>query len=99
MGGWLSGLGVIHTALVYALIYHALPKLKSSAIGILTFIYPASAIFFRFRCERQVTIARAVSWARHHRSFECRDHTRMGAAEVFRCSGKALEFGDGHARR
>ena len=46
--GWLSGLGVIHTALVYALIYHALPKLKSSAIAILTFIYPASAIFFDF---------------------------------------------------
>jgi drug/metabolite transporter (DMT)-like permease len=46
--GWLSGLGVIHTALVYALIYHALPKLKSSTIAILTFIYPASAIFFDF---------------------------------------------------
>jgi drug/metabolite transporter (DMT)-like permease len=46
--GWLSGLGVIHTALVYALIYHALPKLKSSAIATLTFIYPASAIFFDF---------------------------------------------------
>jgi len=46
--GWLSGLGVIHTALAYALIYHALPKLKSSAIAILTFIYPASAIFFDF---------------------------------------------------
>jgi drug/metabolite transporter (DMT)-like permease len=46
--GWLSGLGVIHTALVYALIYHALPNLKSSTIAILTFIYPASAIFFDF---------------------------------------------------
>ena len=46
--GWLSGLGVIHTAFVYALIYHALPNLKSSAIAILTFIYPASAIFFDF---------------------------------------------------
>jgi drug/metabolite transporter (DMT)-like permease len=46
--GWLSGLGVIHTALVYALIYRALPELKSSTIAILTFIYPASAIFFDF---------------------------------------------------
>jgi drug/metabolite transporter (DMT)-like permease len=46
--GWLSGLGVIHTALVYALIYHALPELKSSTITVLTFIYPASAIFFDF---------------------------------------------------
>src|SRR6201982_174216 len=46
--GWLSGLGVIHTALVYALIYRALPNLKSSTIAILTFIYPTSAIFFDF---------------------------------------------------
>jgi drug/metabolite transporter (DMT)-like permease len=46
--GWLSGLGVIHTALVYALIYRALPKLKPSTIAILTFIYPASAILFDF---------------------------------------------------
>jgi uncharacterized membrane protein len=46
--GWLFGLGVIHTSLVYALIYHALPKLKSSAIAILAFIYPASGIFFDF---------------------------------------------------
>jgi drug/metabolite transporter (DMT)-like permease len=46
--GWLSALGVLHTALVYALIYRALPKLKSSTIAILTFIYPVSAIFFDF---------------------------------------------------
>jgi drug/metabolite transporter (DMT)-like permease len=46
--GWLFGVGVIHTALVYVLIYRALPKLKSSAIAILTFIYPASAVFFDF---------------------------------------------------
>jgi drug/metabolite transporter (DMT)-like permease len=46
--GWLSGLGVIHTALAYGLIYGALPKLKSSVIAILTFIYPASAILFDF---------------------------------------------------
>jgi drug/metabolite transporter (DMT)-like permease len=46
--GWLAGLGVIHTALVYTLIYRALPKLKSFTIAILTFIYPASAIFFDF---------------------------------------------------
>jgi drug/metabolite transporter (DMT)-like permease len=46
--GWLLALGVIHTALVYALIYHVLPKLKSSTIAILTLLYPASAIFFDF---------------------------------------------------
>lgn len=38
---------------------------------------------FRFRRERQAGIARAVPWARHHRCFECRNHTRMGVAEVF----------------
>jgi drug/metabolite transporter (DMT)-like permease len=52
--GWLSGLGVIHTALTYALIYHALPKLKSSMIAILSFIYPASAIFFDFVVNRKL---------------------------------------------
>jgi drug/metabolite transporter (DMT)-like permease len=46
--GWLSALGILHIALVYALIYRALPKLKSSTIAILTFIYPVSAIFFDF---------------------------------------------------
>ena len=51
---------------------------------------------FRFRRERQVAIAHTVPRAHHHRSFECRDHTRMRVAEVFRRSGKALEFGDGH---
>src|SRR4029077_11401828 len=51
---------------------------------------------FRFRRERQVAISHTVPRAHHHCSFECRDHTRIGAAEVFRRSGKALEFGDGH---
>ena len=61
--GWLSGLGVVHTALVYALIYHALPELKSSTIAILTFIYPASAIFLT-RGERQIGMS-LISWNRH----------------------------------
>ena len=43
---------------------------------------------FRLRRERQVGIAGAVPRARHHPSFECRDHTRMGAAQVFRCPVK-----------
>ena len=51
---------------------------------------------FRLRRLRQVSIARAVPRARHHRAFEFRDHPRMEAAEDFRCSGKALEFDDGH---
>lgn len=51
---------------------------------------------FRFRCKRQVVIACTVPRARHHRSFERRDNTRMGSAEVLGWLGKALEFGDGN---
>jgi drug/metabolite transporter (DMT)-like permease len=45
---WLVGLGVIHTALVYSMIQAALPRLRSSAIAILHFVYPATAIFLDF---------------------------------------------------
>lgn len=46
--GWLGGLGAIHTALVYVLVYGALPKLKTASIAVLTFIYPAAAVGFDF---------------------------------------------------
>jgi len=46
--GWLTGLGVMHTALVYVLVYGALPKLKNASIAVLTFIYPAAAVGFDF---------------------------------------------------
>src|SRR6516165_306342 len=39
---------------------------------------------FRLRRERQVAVSRAGPRARHHRSCECRDYTRMGTAEDFR---------------
>jgi drug/metabolite transporter (DMT)-like permease len=45
---WLAGLGIIHTALVYSMIQTTLPKLRSSAIAILHFVYPAGAIFLDF---------------------------------------------------
>jgi drug/metabolite transporter (DMT)-like permease len=45
---WLAGLGVIHTALVYSMIQAALPRLRPSAIAILQFAYPASAILLDF---------------------------------------------------
>jgi len=45
---WLVGMGVIHTALVYALVYAALPKLRNASIAVLTFIYPAAAVGFDF---------------------------------------------------
>lgn len=41
---WLAGLGLLPTALAYVLIYGALPKMPTSAIAVLTFIYPATAV-------------------------------------------------------
>jgi drug/metabolite transporter (DMT)-like permease len=46
--GWLIGLGVIHTALVYVLVYGALPRLRNASIAVLTFVYPAAAVGFDF---------------------------------------------------
>ena len=42
--GWLVGLGVLHTGLAYALIYGAVPRMKVSAIAVLQFIYPLTAV-------------------------------------------------------
>ncbi|MFE0757328.1 DMT family transporter [Inquilinus sp. NPDC058860] len=42
--GWLAGLGVVHTGLVYVLMYAAYPKLPTPVIAVLAFVYPASAI-------------------------------------------------------
>lgn len=41
---WLAGIGLIHTGLVYALIYGALPGLATPVIAVLTFLYPAAAV-------------------------------------------------------
>lgn len=41
---WLLGLGLLPTALAYVLIYGALPNMPTSAIAMLTFIYPAMAV-------------------------------------------------------
>ncbi len=41
---WLAGLGLMPTALAYVMIYGALPKMPTTAIAVLTFIYPATAL-------------------------------------------------------
>lgn len=41
---WLAGMGLLPTALAYVLIYAALPRMQTSAIAVLTFIYPAAAV-------------------------------------------------------
>lgn len=41
---WLFGLGVLHTGVVYVLMYGAYPHLTGPAIAVLTFVYPVTAI-------------------------------------------------------
>ena len=41
---WLFVIGAIHTGGVYMLLYNALPKLSTSIIAVLLFVYPASAV-------------------------------------------------------
>jgi drug/metabolite transporter (DMT)-like permease len=45
---FIAALGVIHTALLYWLIYSAISKINLSAIAILSFIYPVSTIAFDY---------------------------------------------------
>ncbi|MFJ8085099.1 DMT family transporter [Streptomyces sp. NPDC096205] len=42
--GWLAGLGVIHTGLMYVLMYAAYAQLPTSKIAVLAFVYPAVAM-------------------------------------------------------
>ncbi|MFF7186355.1 DMT family transporter [Streptomyces sp. NPDC008222] len=42
--GWLVGLGVIHTGLMYVLMYAAYAKLPTAKIAVLAFVYPAVAM-------------------------------------------------------
>ncbi|MGW0909280.1 DMT family transporter [Streptomyces sp. NPDC002853] len=42
--GWLVGLGVIHTGLMYVLMYAAYAKLPTAKIAVLAFTYPAVAM-------------------------------------------------------
>lgn len=42
--GWLVALGIVHTGLLYILIYSSFQKLASPLIAVLTFVYPAVAI-------------------------------------------------------
>ena len=41
---WLSGMGLIHTALAYSLLYAGVARLRTDRIAVLQFIYPAVTI-------------------------------------------------------
>ncbi|MGW6361316.1 DMT family transporter [Streptomyces sp. NPDC055092] len=42
--GWLVGLGLIHTCVMYVLMYSAYQKLPTAKIAVLAFVYPAMAM-------------------------------------------------------
>ncbi|MFH8729191.1 DMT family transporter [Streptomyces termitum] len=42
--GWLAGLGLIHTGLMYVLMYAAYAELPTAKIAVLAFVYPAVAM-------------------------------------------------------
>ncbi|AGL18134.1 DMT family transporter [Actinoplanes sp. N902-109] len=46
--GWLVGLGVIHTCVMYILMYSSYQKLPTSKIAVLSFVYPAVAMIVDF---------------------------------------------------
>ena len=41
---WLSGLGLIHTALAYSLMYAGMARISTGRVAALQFVYPAVAI-------------------------------------------------------
>ncbi len=42
--GWLAGLGMLHTALAYVLLFAGMQRLPASQIALLQFVYPLTAI-------------------------------------------------------
>jgi drug/metabolite transporter (DMT)-like permease len=42
--GWLAGMGVIHTALAYVVLYAGMSRLRTGNIALLQFVYPLTAI-------------------------------------------------------
>lgn len=41
---WLAGIGIIHTGIVYVLLYAAYPRLPTTTIAVLAFLNPATAL-------------------------------------------------------
>ncbi|TWC76277.1 threonine/homoserine efflux transporter RhtA [Rhizobium sp. SJZ105] len=61
MWGWLVGLGVIHTGIVYVLLYTAYPKVPTAVIAAAAFLNPAVALLSDFLVfGRSITVMQAV---------------------------------------
>jgi drug/metabolite transporter (DMT)-like permease len=59
--GWLIGLGVIHTGVVYVLLYSAYPKVPTTVIAAASFLNPAAALLSDFLVfNRSITAMQAV---------------------------------------
>lgn len=54
---WLAGLGVIHTGLVYVVLYSGIERLGTSRIALLQFVYPAAAILIDWLVYRHALSA------------------------------------------
>lgn len=64
MWGWLIGLGVIHTGIVYVLLYSAYPKLPTPVIAAGAFLNPAAALISDFLVfGRSITLLQGIGLA------------------------------------
>lgn len=64
MWGWLVGLGVIHTGIVYVLLYSAYPKLPTPVIAAGAFLNPAAALISDFLVfGRSITLLQGIGLA------------------------------------
>lgn len=58
---WLAGIGVVHTGIVYVLLYSAYPRLPTTAIAVLAFLNPATALLGDLLVYgRAITLLQAV---------------------------------------
>lgn len=61
---WLAGIGVIHTGIVYVLFYASYPRLPTTAIAVLAFLNPATALLSDFVVfGRAITLLQAAGLA------------------------------------
>lgn len=59
--GWLIGLGIIHTGIVYVLLYSAYPKVPTTVIAAAAFLNPAAALLSDFLAfGRSITAMQSV---------------------------------------
>lgn len=59
--GWLAGLGIIHTGVVYVLLYQTYPKLQTAVIAVCAFLNPVTALLSDYLFySRSINLLQAV---------------------------------------